>query len=61
MKFAANGFYIERYTKCANCGVLIYDDDAADQAARVEAEGLPYCSQWCVDWRRAREARKAER
>jgi len=29
MRFSANGYYIERYVKCANCGLLIYDDGIA--------------------------------
>ena len=24
MRFSDNGFYIEKYMKCANCGMLIY-------------------------------------
>ena len=25
MRFSKNGYYIEKYLKCLNCGVLIYD------------------------------------
>jgi N-methylhydantoinase B len=59
MKFSQNRFYIESYTKCANCGVLIYDDSPEDQASLVRHDGQVYCSQWCVDWKRARDARKS--
>jgi N-methylhydantoinase B len=58
MKFSQNGFYIESYTKCANCGVLVYESVAEDQANKVELDGATYCSQWCVDWKAARDARK---
>ena len=60
MKFSQNRFYIESYTKCANCGVLIYEDSAEDQANQVMRDGEHYCSQWCVDWKDARDARKAK-
>ena len=26
MRFSENGYYIEKYVKCANCGLLIYDE-----------------------------------
>ena len=26
MRFSDNGYYIERYIKCDNCGVLIYGE-----------------------------------
>lgn len=58
MKFSQNGLYIESYSKCANCGVLIYEDSQADQAKKVEHEGKGYCSQWCVDWKVARDERR---
>ncbi|MEM7466092.1 MAG: hypothetical protein AAF387_04340 [Pseudomonadota bacterium] len=50
MKFAHNGYYIEKYIKCDNCGVLIYDDGIAPNA-KVFAGEL-YCSTWCREWRR---------
>lgn len=59
MKFSQNRFYIESYTKCANCGVLVYEDSPEDQANKVMLDGATYCSQWCVDWKLARDARKA--
>lgn len=60
MKFSQNGLYIESYTKCANCGVLIYEDSKTDQELKVAHEGKPYCSQWCVDWKLARDERRGQ-
>ena len=57
MKFSQNGLYIERYIKCVNCGVLIYEGTEDDVAKRVEPDGSLFCSSWCVDWAREREAR----
>jgi len=54
MKFSRNGLYIENYTKCTNCGVLIYE---ASSKNHVYHEGKIYCSQWCVDWKIKRELR----
>ncbi len=47
MRFSPNGYYLEEYAKCANCGVLLYGEPI-----RVEIEGASeiYCSKWCVDW-----------
>ena len=59
MKFSQNGLYIESYTKCSNCGVLIYESSAADRAELVKHEGQTYCSQRCVDWKIDREKRRA--
>ncbi len=63
MKFDAKGYYIERYIKCHNCGVLIYGDGVRaddDAAAGGDADGAGeealYCSDWCIEWRRARAA-----
>lgn len=47
MRFSENGYYIERYVKCDNCGLLIYD--AGIEAERHGKAGL-YCSNWCVKW-----------
>jgi hypothetical protein len=61
MKFSQNGLYIESYSKCANCGVLIYENFAEDARKKVQHEGKTYCSQECVDWKTARDARRAAR
>ncbi len=52
MRFSENGFYIERYIKCDNCGMLIYGEGLA----RESDDGEPqlYCSDWCVEWARLR-------
>jgi N-methylhydantoinase B len=51
MRFSDNGYYIERYVKCDNCGILIYDDGiGADPTGKA---GI-YCSEWCIDWAQAR-------
>ena len=34
MRFSANGYYIERYVKCATCGMLVYGEGIAGTAPR---------------------------
>jgi N-methylhydantoinase B len=51
MRFSSNGYYVERYVKCDNCGLLIYGDGVT--ATVADKEGL-FCSQWCIDWAGAR-------
>jgi N-methylhydantoinase B len=53
MRFSSNGYYIERYVKCANCGLLIYDDGIP-----VERTGGTeiFCSDWCIRWAELRES-----
>ena len=53
MKFAHNGYYIEKYIKCDNCGVLIYDDGIKPKTQDVNDE--LYCSEWCREWREAKQ------
>lgn len=43
MRFSANGYYIERYVKCANCGTLIHRGEKP-------AAGGVFCSDWCIEW-----------
>lgn len=57
MKFSQNGLYIESYTKCTNCGVLIYDK--IEQAVKGQ-DNAPYCSSWCIDWKKDRDARRSK-
>ena len=47
MRFSANGYYIERYVKCATCGMLVYGEGIAGTR-----HGKPcvYCTPWCVEW-----------
>ncbi len=51
MRFADKGYYIEDYIKCANCGVLIYDTPASQ-----DAKSRIFCSEWCRQWSAARDA-----
>lgn len=53
MRFSANGYYIEKYIKCMNCGVLIYG-----HGIEVERHGKQqiFCSEWCVQWSALRES-----
>ena len=50
MRFAQNRLYVEAYIKCANCGVLIYENAPVDDPAAI------YCSDWCRDWAARRDA-----
>lgn len=59
MKFAQNRMYVESYIKCRNCGVLIFEGSAAEKRDAVTIDGARYCSAWCVDWEKARDARLA--
>ena len=47
MRFSANGYYIERYVKCATCGMLVYGEGIPGTR-----HGKPcvYCTPWCVEW-----------
>ena len=56
MRFSDNGYYIERYIKCDNCGVLIYQE-----AEAVNEEDRIYCTEWCQEWARLRAEGAAER
>jgi hypothetical protein len=58
MKFAPNHLYVEEYIKCANCGVLIYEERGGKKPETISKDGRIYCSQWCVDWAHQRETGK---
>jgi N-methylhydantoinase B len=58
MKFSENGLYIERYIKCGNCGVLIYEKEGQ---GLLTQDDVTYCSQWCIDWKIARGVRRAKK
>ncbi len=58
MRFAPNHLYIEEYVKCANCGVLIYEERGSKKSQTISKDGKVYCSQWCLDWEQARESGK---
>lgn len=47
MRFSKNRYYLEKYLKCFNCGVLIYD--AGLQAEHAGKTQL-FCSDWCAEW-----------
>ena len=53
MKFAENGYYIEKYIKCDNCGVLIYDEPL--RAEETALADQVFCGAWCVEWKMQRE------
>src|SRR4029079_1725085 len=45
MRMSENGFYIEKYIKCANCGMLIYGEGIRKAPG---PKGL-FCTPWCVE------------
>ena len=49
MRFSDNGYYIERYIKCDNCGVLLYEDSNHNYGieGEVAGEAKLFCSDWC--------------
>ncbi|OBR46279.1 hydantoinase B/oxoprolinase family protein [Paraburkholderia tropica] len=49
MRFSENGYFIEKYIKCANCGKLIYGEPPV-----VTASNKTYCGDWCETWQAAR-------
>ena len=48
MRFAESGYYIEKYVKCENCGVLVYGEGLKSQSA--DNPDAVFCSEWCVRW-----------
>ena len=52
MRFSENGYYLESYEKCDNCGVLLYEDGIQ---ATIDSEQLQFCSDWCMNWYVSRE------
>jgi len=55
MRFSENGYYIESYLKCANCGVLIYDE-GVEPETQTENASLRFCTPWCREWHAQRAA-----
>jgi len=53
MRFSKNGYYIEKYVKCANCGVLIY---GAGKPVERSGKPLTFCSDWCIEWSQKRDS-----
>jgi len=52
MRFSENGYYLESYEKCDNCGVLLYE--GAIKAA-IDGKQMQFCSEWCMNWHVTRE------
>mgnify|MGYP001159211618 CR=1 FL=1 len=46
MRMSENGFYVEKYNKCACCGLLVYGEGVRTGPG---PKGL-FCSPWCVEW-----------
>jgi 5-oxoprolinase (ATP-hydrolysing)/N-methylhydantoinase B len=47
MRFSDNGYYVEKYVKCDNCGMLVYGPGIkAEPAGRKQL----FCTPWCVEW-----------
>ena len=46
MKFSENQYYIEKYIKCDNCGMLIYGEGLKKS---IGSKTL-FCSEWCIEW-----------
>jgi hypothetical protein len=53
MRFSPDGYYVESYVKCVNCGVLIYNAGLPGQRG---AQKVMFCSSWCHKWDAMREA-----
>lgn len=51
MRLSKNGYYVEKYVKCDNCGLLIYDQGIAVERGKAQL----FCSDWCIEWQRLRE------
>jgi 5-oxoprolinase (ATP-hydrolysing)/N-methylhydantoinase B len=58
MRFSKQGYYIESYVKCANCGVLLYDEGLP---GHCEGKPAVFCSKWCHEWTALRESNAEER
>jgi N-methylhydantoinase B len=52
MRFSENGLYIEKYIKCANCGLLVFGPGTPGFRAGKKAI---FCSDWCVQWSTLKE------
>lgn len=52
MRFSANGYYVEKYLKCANCGLLVYGPGVR---ADHHGKSALYCSPWCIEWTALRD------
>ena len=59
MRFSDKRYYIEEYIKCANCGVLIYDEGVREPGSPADAP--LHCSEWCIQWAGKRAAGDKDR
>ena len=57
MKFSDNGYYLEEYVNCDNCGVLIYGSPIK---ISIDDEARKYCSDWCIDWDLKRQSERLD-
>jgi 5-oxoprolinase (ATP-hydrolysing)/N-methylhydantoinase B len=53
MRFSENGYYIEKYVKCACCGLLIYGEGLPGSRS---GKAVVFCSDWCRDWAGLRDS-----
>src|SRR3982751_4242339 len=53
MRFSDNGYYVEKYVICANCGLLVYGPGHRGLRSGQQAV---YCSPWCMEWPATRAA-----
>jgi N-methylhydantoinase B len=51
MRMSPEGYYVERYVKCDNCGLLIYGDGLPSTTRKAL-----FCTDWCVAWDAKRQA-----
>ena len=54
MRFSENGYYIEKYLKCANCGMLVYGDGHRPARATASRRSTAPTGAW--SGRRSRAA-----
>ncbi len=47
MRFSENGYYIEKYVKCGNCGLLVYGPGIPGTR---RGKKVVFCGDWCVQW-----------
>ena len=57
MRFAKNRLYIEKYVKCPNCGMLLFEPTKGSMDGTHSVDGKLYCSVWCAEWEADRSAR----
>jgi N-methylhydantoinase B len=53
MRFSDNGYYVEKYLKCATCGMLVF---GPGERRELNGKSTLYCSDWCIQWAKLRAA-----